>query len=164
MGFAQAHIAVHEERVEQRLRGREGARHLLRRGVGEAVRGADHEAGKGQPGIERRALEAPIAGPERHRQRGGSLGRRKGSSHPPLARQIVSALGAEMRLPYPEFDALGSGPFGARQPEHEVVIVRPEPVPEEACRHGEVDDVLVHLLELHPSEPTGKDVLSQFRA
>jgi hypothetical protein len=37
VGFAQAHIAVHEERIEQRLRRRECARHLLRRGVGEAV-------------------------------------------------------------------------------------------------------------------------------
>ena len=39
--LAESHIAVQEQRIEQRLRGREGARNLLRRGVSEPVRGAD---------------------------------------------------------------------------------------------------------------------------
>jgi hypothetical protein len=69
-----------------------------------------------------------------------------------------------MRLPHPEFDALDRRPFAARKPQHEFVIMRAEPVPEEACRHREVDDLLVHPLDLHPSKPTGEDVLSQFSA
>src|SRR5215813_156469 len=69
-----------------------------------------------------------------------------------------------MRLPYPKFDALGRRPLRPRQPEHGIVIVRPEPIAEEACGHGKVDDLLVHLVKLHPSEPTGEDVFSQFCA
>ena len=69
MGFAEPDIAVHEQGVEQRLRRRERASHLLRGGISEPVRGPDHEALKAEPRIERRALEAAIAGAERHRQR-----------------------------------------------------------------------------------------------
>ena len=63
VGLAEAHIAVNEQRIEQRLRGGEGARDLLRRGVSEAVRGALDEAREAQPRVERRALKSSIAGP-----------------------------------------------------------------------------------------------------
>jgi hypothetical protein len=42
--------------------------------------------------------------------------------------------------------------------------MRAEPVPEEACRHREVHDLVVHLLDLDPSKPTGEDVFSQLSA
>jgi hypothetical protein len=42
--------------------------------------------------------------------------------------------------------------------------MRAEPVPEEAGRHGKMHDIVVHLFDLDPSEPTGKDVLSQLSA
>ena len=163
MGFAEPHIAVHEQGVEQRLRGREGPRHLLRRGVSQPVRGADQEARKAEPRIERRALEAAIAGAQRHRQR-RRLRRRLAPAGARLARRLLGRLDAEMRLPDPEFDALDRRPFAARKPQHEVVIMRAEPVPEEAGRHREVDDLVVHLLDLHPPKPTGEDVLSQLSA
>ena len=67
---------------------------------------------------------------------------------------------AEMRLPNPEFDALERRPFAARKPQDEVVIVRTEPVPKEAGRHGKTNDLVVHLLELDPPEPTGENILS----
>jgi hypothetical protein len=69
-----------------------------------------------------------------------------------------------MRLPHPEFDALHLRPFGARKPQHEVVIVSAEPVPEEAGGHGEMNDLVVHLLKLNASKPTGEDILSQLAA
>jgi hypothetical protein len=69
-----------------------------------------------------------------------------------------------MRLPYPEFDALDLRPLGARQPQDEVIIVRTQPVPEEAGRNGEVNDLVVHLLDLDPPKPTGEDVLTQLSA
>jgi len=55
-------------------------------------------------------------------------------------------------------------PFAARKPQYEVVIMRAEPVPEEAGRHGETNDLVVHLLDLDPPKPTGEDVLSQLSA
>jgi hypothetical protein len=42
--------------------------------------------------------------------------------------------------------------------------MRAEPVPEEAGRHGETNDLVVHLLDLDPSKPTCEDVLSQLSA
>ncbi len=163
MGFAEAHVAVHEQGIEQRLGSRERPRHLLRCGVSEAVRNSDHETRKAQPRIERRALEAAIAGaqaaaaaaPTRPRCGSGLRLRRGGS---------LGDLGAEMRLPHPEFDALDVRPLGAREPQDEVVIVRAEPVAEEASRHGEMDDLAVHLVDLDSPEPTGKYVLSQLSA
>jgi hypothetical protein len=69
-----------------------------------------------------------------------------------------------MRLPHLEFHPLDRRPFAARQPQDEVIIMRAEPVPEEACRHGEMHDLVVHLLDLDPSKPTGEDVFSQLSA
>ena len=114
VGFAEAHIAVHEQGIEQRLGRRERTRHLLRRRVSEAVRGSDHEACKTEPWIERRALEAAITGSQRQRQRRGFGRRRLGRT--PESRLLLGDLGAEMRLPHPEFDALNVRPLGAREP------------------------------------------------
>ena len=156
---------MNEQGVEQSLRGGEGGRDLLRRSVSEAVRGSHHEASEGQPRVERGALKSSIAGPERHRQRRGLQHRgRRRHRHPLLARQLARPIVAEMRLPHPEFDALGRRPLRPRQSQHGLVVMRPEPVAEEARRHGEVDDLVIHLVKLHPSEPTGEDVFSQFRA
>ena len=125
MGFAQADIAVEEQRIEQRLRRREGARHLLRRRVSEPVRGADDEAHEAQSRIERRAFEASIAGARGIGSGAAVSGAVWASAALAPARgSSLDALGAEMRLPYPEFHALGRRPFRARKPEHEVVIVR----------------------------------------
>ncbi len=69
-----------------------------------------------------------------------------------------------MQLPHLELDALDILPFGAGKSEDEVVIVRPQPILEEARRHAEVDDRIIHALKLHPPEPAGEDVLAQLRA
>jgi hypothetical protein len=69
-----------------------------------------------------------------------------------------------MRLPHPEFDAFDVRPLGAREPQDEVVIMRAEPVAQEAGRHGKMDDFAVHLLDLDPPEPTGEYVFSQLSA
>jgi hypothetical protein len=42
--------------------------------------------------------------------------------------------------------------------------MRAEPVPEEASGHGEMHDLVVHLLDLDPPKPTGEDVFSQLSA
>src|SRR3990172_8471566 len=42
--------------------------------------------------------------------------------------------------------------------------MRAKPVSEETGGDGEVNDFAVHLLDLHPSKPTGEDVLSQLGA
>ena len=42
--------------------------------------------------------------------------------------------------------------------------MRAEPVPEEAGRHGEMHDLVVHLLDLDSPEPTGEYVFSQLSA
>jgi hypothetical protein len=42
--------------------------------------------------------------------------------------------------------------------------VRAEPVAQEASRHGEMDDLAIHLIDLDPPEPTGKNVFSKLSA
>jgi hypothetical protein len=69
-----------------------------------------------------------------------------------------------MRLPHRKFEALDRRPLAARKPQHEVVIMRAEPVAEEAGRHSEVDHLTVYLFDLHSSKPTGEYVLSQLSA
>ena len=62
VGFAEPDIAMEKERIEQRLRARERAGHLLRRGMGKPVRGPDEEARKTQARIKRGTFEAAISG------------------------------------------------------------------------------------------------------
>jgi len=69
-----------------------------------------------------------------------------------------------MRLANLEFDLLGARPFGAGQMQHEIVIVRTEPIPEKARRDRKVHDGIVDTLKLDTPKPTGKDILAQFRA
>jgi hypothetical protein len=77
-----------------------------------------------------------------------------------LARRFLRNVSAEMRLPYLEFDALDIRPFAAREPQDEVIIMGAEPIPQEAGRHGEMNDLAIHLFDLDTPKPTGKYVLS----
>jgi hypothetical protein len=69
-----------------------------------------------------------------------------------------------MRLPHPELDALDVRPFGAREPQHEVVVMRSEPIAEEARRDGKMEDFAVCSFELDPSEPAREHILSKLCA
>ncbi len=162
VGFSQTHITVQEQRVEQRLRIGEGLRHLLRRGMREPVRDADQEARESEARIERRAFEPAGARAERHRQpdRFGHRRRR----HAALAERLFRYLAAKMRLPHPELDALDVRPFGAREPQHEVVVMRPEPIAEEARRDRKMEDLAVCSFELDPPEPAREHILSELCA
>src|SRR5262249_53117552 len=119
-------------------------------------------AREGEPRVERRAFEPPVACAQRQRK-GRSRGddRRKRQS---LTQWLLRHVVTEMRLPDFEFDPLDSRPLSARQPQHEVVVMRAEPVPEEARGHGEMHDLVVHLLALDPPKPTGTAALSQLSA
>jgi hypothetical protein len=48
--------------------------------------------------------------------------------------------------------------------QHKIVIVRTEPIPEEARRDREVHDGLVDALKLDSPKPAGKYIFAQFRA
>src|SRR4029078_1455674 len=76
----------------------------------------------------------------------------------------LRGLGREMRLANLEFDLVGPLSFGAGQMQHEIVIVRTEPIPEKARRDRKVHDGIVDTLKLDTPKPTAKDILAQFRA
>src|SRR5688572_31885884 len=118
--------------------------------MGKAVGNADEKCCESQPRVERGPLEATIAGAQRHRYRStliaDGLGAELGAGG------FFRRLRAEMRLPDLEFDALDIRPFGPQEPEHKVVIMRPQPISEEARRHRQVGAVFLYALKLDASK------------
>ena len=69
-----------------------------------------------------------------------------------------------MRLPHPKFDAIDLGPLGPEKSQHEIVVMRSEPIAQEARRHRQVDAALIEALKLDPPKPAGEYILAQLRA
>ncbi len=78
-----------------------------------------------------------------------------------LAQSLLRRLAGKMRLPHPEFDPIDVSPLHAEQLQHEFVVVRPQPIPEEARRHREVDAIVIEAFKLDPPKPAGEDIFAQ---